>query len=428
MNETIRKFGRVCAVVGGQWGDEGKGKLVDILAENYDIVARATGGANAGHTIYIGDKKFVFHLAPSGMLHEGKICVMGNGMVVHLPTILEEMDVLRKAGVDLENRLFLSDRSHIVFEYHKEIDRLQEEMKAGGKIGTTGRGIGPAYSDKTSRTGIRAGELNNWSKFEEHFRANVSLLSKMYDFDFSAEKELAAIKEILPKIKPMIIDTSLFLSEALKKGQTILCEGANGALLDVDHGSYPFVTSSNASIGGIIAGSGLAPKHLQSVIGIMKAYLTRVGSGPFPTELKDSLGDKIREIGGEFGSTTGRPRRCGWFDAVAARYSARINGFTGINLTKVDVLNQLETIKVGISYKHNGEKITEFPSDISALEDCEVEYKEFPGWMADASKAKTFEDLPQNCRNYVKALENLIGCPIQFIGIGKNREEMIARY
>lgn len=427
MGGASKKFGQVCAVVGGQWGDEGKGKLVDILAESYDVVARAAGGANAGHTIYIGDKKFVFHLVPSGMLHEGKVCVMGNGMVVHLPTLLEEIVELKNAGIAVDGRLFLSDRAHIVFDYHKIIDGLQESRKGGKKVGTTGRGIGPAYSDKTSRVGVRVGELLDFERFSEHAAANADLFKKMYGFEFDETAELKRIKEILPEILPLVADTSLLLSQTIEQGKSILLEGANGVLLDVDHGTYPFVTSSNASIGGIVSGSGLAPKYIKSVIGIMKAYLTRVGSGCFPTELKDELGDKIREIGGEFGATTGRPRRCGWFDAVAARYSVRINGFSAINLTKVDVLNSLETIKVGVAYLFNGKRMTEFPSDLSILEKCEVEYREFPGWQKDISKITSFEELPGNCIDYILSLEKIIACPIRFIGTGKKREEMIER-
>ncbi len=423
----MKNFGKVCAVVGGQWGDEGKGKLVDILAEKYDLVARATGGANAGHTIYIGDAKFVFHLVPAGMLHPGKLCVMGNGMVVHFPTLLEELEVLKKAHVKTVGRLKLSDRAHIVFEYHKIIDRLQEEMKGGKKVGTTGRGIGPAYTDKISRIGIRVGELKNFDKFSEHYQRNLALFKKMYGFRFDGQSELKQLKKIAPKIFPFIADTSHILADAILKGKSILLEGANGALLDIDHGTYPFVTSSNASIGGILAGSGLAPTKLTSAIGIMKAYLTRVGSGPFPTELKDAFGDEIRRVGNEFGATTGRPRRCGWFDAVAARYSVQLNGFTGINLTKVDVLNFVPRIKIGVGYVHKGKKITEFPADLSVLEGCRVEYIEMPGWQEDISAAKTFRKLPKNCRRYIEKLEQLMGCPVQFIGTGKRRDEMIYR-
>lgn len=416
----------MCAVVGGQWGDEGKGKLVDVLAEKYDVIVRATGGANAGHTIYVGDKKIVFHLVPSGMFHKRKICVMGNGMVIHMPTLIEEMETLKKSGVSCKGRLLLSDRSHLVFEYHKIIDRLQEEMKGGKKVGTTGRGIGPAYADKTSRIGIRAGELLDFAAFSEHYRQNLNMLKKMYGFDHDGEAELKQIKKILPYILPLITDTASFLERAvIVEHKKILLEGANAILLDIDHGTYPFVTSSNASIGGIISGSGIPPSILSSSIGVMKAYVTRVGSGPFPTELNDETGNRIREIGGEFGSTTGRPRRCGWFDITAARYGIWLNGFTAINLTKLDVLNSLPRLKIGIAYKYNGKKIRAFPSDLRVLESCAVEYRELPGWQEDISAAKTFRDLPKNAQNYVKTIEELIGCPIKFIGTGKGRDALL---
>ncbi|MFA6521693.1 MAG: adenylosuccinate synthetase, partial [Candidatus Gracilibacteria bacterium] len=323
---------------------------------------------------------------------------------------------------------FLSDRSHLIFEYHKLIDKLQEELKGGAKVGTTGRGIGPAYSDKTSRIGIRAGELLNFAEFEKHFRQTVSMLQKMYNFDYDLDAELAQVKAILPRILPLITDSSVMLDSALKAGKTILMEGANGVLLDIDHGTYPFVTSSNASLGGILAGSGIAPSKLTSSIGIMKAYFTRVGSGPFPTELNDALGESIRTAGAEFGATTGRPRRCGWFDAVASRYSQRINGYTAINLTKVDVLNSMPSLKIGVAYKTaSGKRLTEFPADLSLLENCEIEYEEMPGWQSDTSAAKTFDDLPENCKKYIQRLEQLIGCPIMFIGTGQSREKMIVR-
>lgn len=427
MKAQIKHLGQVCAVIGGQWGDEGKGKLVDILAEHYDVIVRATGGANAGHTIYIGEKKFVFHLVPSGMFHPGKICVMGNGMVVHLPTLLEEIETLKSHGVEVSGRLLLSDRCHIVFEYHKIIDRAQEEMKGGKKVGTTGRGIGPAYANKTFRIGIRASELLDLDTFTTRFRQNLNILQRMYGFEHDGEAELLHLKKILPEITPLIADTGLFLAESLKKKKSLLLEGANGTLLDIDHGTYPFVTSSNASIGGIISGTGVAPQHIKNVIGIMKAYVTRVGSGPFPTELTGSLGEEIRKIGNEFGATTGRPRRCGWFDVPAARYSVRINGLSGINLTKIDVLSSLPKIKVGTAYIYKGRRITEFPADLKILESCKMEYEDFEGWQTDISKAKTFSDLPKACRKYIRTLEKFIGCPIWFVGTGKRRDEMIMR-
>lgn len=414
-------------MLGAQWGDEGKGKLVDILAQQYDLIFRATGGANAGHTIYVGDKKVVFHLIPSGMLHAGKVCAIGNGTVIHFPTLLEEIDVLKQSGVDIKGRLFISQRAHIVFEYHKIIDKAQEEMKGNAKIGTTGRGIGPAYADKISRIGIRVGELLDFENFSRHYRQNLELLKKMYKFEHDGDAELNEFKKIIPVIAPFITDTSLMFENAVNSGKYVLFEGANGTLLDIDHGTYPFVTSSNATISGIIAGCAVAPSRLTSIIGIMKAYLTRVGSGPFPTELKDKLGDEIREAGNEFGSTTGRPRRCGWFDAVGARYAVRLNGLTAINLTKIDVLNDLLVIKIGIAYKHKGKRLTEFPFDADVLAACEVEYIEMPGWQKDTSAVRDFNDLPENCKAYILKLEELIKCPIMFIGVGRSREQMILR-
>lgn len=417
----------VCAIIGGQWGDEGKGKLVDILAEKYDVIVRATGGANAGHTIYRGSGKFVFHLVPSGMFHPGKICVMGNGMVIHFPTLLEEMEVLKKAGVKIGKRLIISDRAHIVFEYHKLIDRIQEERKGKSKVGTTGRGIGPAYANKTSRIGIRVGELADFEEFSAHYKRNLKMLQRMYGFSYDGKRELKLLKKLRRVFLPFIADTSFFLGTAIQKKKTILLEGANGTLLDLDHGTYPFVTSSNASLGGIISGSGIPPRRITSAIGIMKAYVTRVGSGPFPTELNNELGEKIRTMGHEFGATTGRPRRCGWFDAVAAQYSQRLNGFTAINLTKLDVLTGLSKLKIGIAYICKGKKLVSFPADLSVLEQCDVQYIEMPGWQQDISGAREFRQLPKNCRKYVLALEKWIGCPVKFVGTGRGGGEMVYR-
>lgn len=422
-----KKFEKVCAIIGGQWGDEGKGKLVDILAARYDIIVRATGGANAGHTIYRGSKKFVFHLVPSGMFHNGKVCVMGNGMVIHFPTLLEELEVLKKAGVKIGKRLLISDRAHIVFEYHKLIDRIQEERKGKSKVGTTGRGIGPAYANKISRIGIRVGELADFEEFSAHYRANLKMLQRMYDFSHDGKRELAILKKLRRVFLPFITDTSFFLGNALQKKKTILLEGANGTLLDLDHGTYPFVTSSNASLGGIISGSGIPPRAVTSAIGIMKAYVTRVGSGPFPTELTDELGEKIRTVGHEFGATTGRPRRCGWFDAVAAQYAQRLNGFTAINLTKLDVLSGLPKLRIGTAYIYKGKKHTAFPADLRILAECRVKYENLPGWKENISGCRRFADLPKNCQRYVLALEKWIGCPVQFVGTGRGREEMVWR-
>lgn len=430
-SDIVKKYGNVATVLGGQWGDEGKGKLIDILAEHYDVVVRATGGANAGHTVYISDpaiagqkKKFVFHLMPSGVLYPKVTGIIGNGCVVSLPTFFEEVAFLKENNISVEGRVFISDRVHLVFEYHKLIDGIQEELKGKNKVGTTKRGIGPSYTDKISRTGIRLHELLDFPKFEEHMRENVAMLQKMYNFVFDVEGELEYYRKMLNQIKPYIKDTAYLIYEALNAGKNILLEGANGALLDIDHGTYPYVTSSNATIGGVVTGSGVAATKITSAIGIMKAYCTRVGAGPFPTELENEIGEKIRTIGGEFGATTGRPRRCGWFDTVAAKYSVMVNGLTSINLTKLDVLDDFDTIKIAIAYIHNGQKLVTFPASLDLLAQCEVEYIELPGWKQNISKARKLNDLPENAQKYVRKIEELISCPIDFVGVGVLREEM----
>lgn len=442
MSDLTEKFGNVSVILGGQWGDEGKGKLIDIMAKQYDIVARATGGANAGHTVYIPDpvhenetKKFVFHLMPSGVLYPNVIGVIGNGVVLHIPTLLEEIETLKNSNVHVDGRLFISDRAHLLFEYHKIIDGLQEEMKGKGAVGTTKRGIGPAYADKISRHGIRVNDLLNFEQFDHKLRANVAQLQKVYTFDYDVDREIDYYRHKIAQIKPFITDTSLYLNQAMKEGKKILIEGANGTLLDIDHGTYPYVTSSNASIGGAIAGSGVAPNKITSAIGIMKAYCTRVGAGPFPTEQDNDTGEAIRKKGGEFGSTTGRPRRCGWFDAVASRYSVELNGMTSINLTKLDVLSGLDTIKIGMAYKHKGEviasvtanKAASFPSSADVLAHVEVEYLEMPGWKQDISSARRLGDLPENAQKYVAKIEELLSCPVDFVGVGMSREQMATR-
>ena len=433
MGHIREKFGAVTAIVGTQWGDEGKGKLIDIMAPEYDIVARATGGANAGHTIYWQDqkgetKKFVSHLIPAGIMHPNTVCVIGNGVVIHLPTLLEEIETLKGHGVSVDGRLLISDRAHVVFEYHKKIDALQEDMKGNAKVGTTLRGIGPAYADKTSRIGLRIGELLDFEQFAGHFNRTVEYLSKQYELAINIAEELDAYREYADTIRPFISDTSRYLAQALANGKTILLEGANATHLDVDHGTYPFVTSSNASIGGIITGTGLSPFALESAIGIVKAYTTRVGAGVFPTELTDELGEKIRQAGGEFGSTTGRPRRCGWFDAVVAKYSVRINGLKALNLTKVDVLTGLPKLKIGVRYSINGAEVHDMPSDLGFYKDVTVHYEEMDGWEEDISNVRSFSELPENCKKYIIRLEELAGCPIAFIGVGQRRDQIIFRF
>lgn len=432
MSENLQKYGNVCAIVGGQWGDEGKGKLVDIMAEHYDVVVRATGGANAGHTVYVQDqqnpgqyKKHVFHLMPSGALYPKTVNIIGNGCVVHIPTFLDEVKVLKENGISVDGRVFISDRAHLIFEYHKMIDGIQEERKGKNKVGTTRRGIGPAYADKISRIGIRVHELLDLHKFEEHMRENIEMLKKNYELSFDIDAEIDYYRNILGEIKPYIADTALMANKAIKEGKKVLMEGANATLLDVDHGTYPYVTSSNASIGGMVAGSGIGATNITSVIGIMKAYSTRVGAGPFPTELENEIGEKLRTTGGEFGSTTGRPRRCGWFDAVAAKYSVMLNNMKSINLTKLDVLDDMDSIKIATGYFHQGEKLENFPASSDVLANVEVEYIELPGWKTSIKKAETIKDLPENARKYVEKIQELIECPITFIGTGVGRDEMI---
>lgn len=426
--QKLKLLGQVCAVLGAQWGDEGKGKLIDILAEEYDIIVRATGGANAGHTIYLNKKqKYVFHLVPSGMFHRGKICVMGNGMVIHFPALFEEIKVLKKLGVKIKGRLFLAQNAHIVFEYHKLLDKIQEEIKGQKKVGTTMRGIGPAYADKISRIGIRVCELADFKSFESHVKSNIALLKKMYGFSYNPKKELKFFRKNQKKILNLTKNTVSYFAELLAKKKRILLEGANGTLLDIDHGTYPYVTSSNASIGGIISGSGIPASFLKNVIGIAKAYTTRVGAGPFPTELKNKLGDFIRDKGREYGSTTGRPRRCGFFDAVIVKHSIMLNGIDSLNLTKLDVLSGLSKIKICTAYKYKGKLLETFPADFGVFSQCEPIYTEVNGWNEDISKARKFSDLPKNCRNYVLKLEQILKTPINFIGVGVTKNQMIFR-
>lgn len=417
---------KVSVVLGSQWGDEGKGKLIDILSEKFDIVARAAGGANAGHTIYIQGKKFVFHLVPSGMLNEHCVCLIGNGVVLHLPTLMEEIKLLEENDIKTDGRILIADRTSVLFDYHKVIDGLQEEMKGDKKVGTTKRGIGPCYTDKVRRNGIRIVDLLDWEAFEAKYHANLEMFRKMYgDFDYDTETELAELKQIVEKIRPNIVDGAVYLNEAIKAGKQVLIEGANGVLLDVDHGTYPFVTSSNPTIGGIMTGTGVGPKHLGNIYGIMKAYTTRVGAGPFPSELHDALGEQIRENGNEYGATTGRPRRCGWYDAVVGRYAVMINSLTDINLTKLDVLTGVSPLKIVTAYKHNGQTYNSFPSDTKIAGEVEVETIELPGWTEDISQIRNFDELPENAKNYVHKIEELIDCKVTSIGVGPNRSDMI---
>lgn len=418
-------------VLGAQWGDEGKGKLVDILSERFDIVARATGGANAGHTVYVkyGEetKKFVFHLLPSGILYEHVTCVIGNGVVLHVPTLFKELQTLSSQGLDVQPRLRLSDRLSLLFGYHMVMDGLQEDRQGEQKVGTTKKGIGPAYMDKIGRRGLRLLDLKDWDSFEAKYRKNLEWHQQCYGFEYEPEAELEELKQRREDLLTMMTDASWTLHEAIREGKKILVEGANAALLDIDHGTYPFVTSSNPTIGGVFTGTGLSPVHLGENIGVVKAYLTRVGSGPFPTELSDPLASHIREAGGEYGSTTGRPRRCGWFDVPLTRYSILLNGFTSLNLTKLDVLDDLEEIKIAVDYRRDGTSLPSFPGDLQDLAQVEVVYETMPGWKRSLKEVRQWNDLPQAAQDYVLKLESLLGCPIRYIGVGQRRDQLLIR-
>jgi len=416
--------------MGAQWGDEGKGKLVDMLGDQFQVTARCAGGSNAGHTVVVDGKKYAFHLLPSGILHPNNVCLVGNGVVLHLPTLLKELKNLDEKGIKYEGRILVSDRSHLLFDLHQEVDGRQEDAKmAGAAIGTTRRGIGPCYAAKASRIGIRVGDLRYPVQFEEKFNNLVKFYQKTYpDLKVDVAGEVQKYKDLYEKIKHLVVDSVDYINTAFESGKRIMIEGANATMLDIDFGTYPFVTSSNASIGGAMTGLGIAPTKINTIIGISKAYVTRVGSGPFPTELKDSIGDKIREIGREYGTTTGRPRRCGWIDIVALKYVCRINGFNYINLTKLDVLTNLSEVKIAVAYKHKTKTFTNtYPSNLETLEKCEVVYETFPGWKQDITKARKMEDLPEPAVKLVKRIEELVGVPIKWIGVGPGREDMITR-
>lgn len=418
-------------VLGAQWGDEGKGKLVDILGKKFDIIARATGGANAGHSVYVkmGEetKKFVFHLLPSGVLYDHTICVIGNGVVLHAPTLMKELENVKNHGINIDGRIKISDRIALLFDFHKIIDGMQEDSKGEKKVGTTKRGIGPCYSDKISRRGIRLCELNNWDAFEKHYRANLERHQRVYGFDYDPEEELQWWKEQRETFLGMMTDTAYYLNSSLEEGKTVLMEGANAALLDIDHGTYPFVTSSNPTVGGVFTGTGMSPKHLGENIGIVKAYMTRVGRGGFPTELDGEIATHLRDKGGEYGSTTGRPRRCGWFDVPLTKYSIMLNGFTSLNLTKLDVLDEMDEIPVATKYFLDGEEVKSFPALIDDLDRITVEMETLPGWKQSLQECTSWDDLPENAQNYVLRLEELLGCPIKYIGVGMRRDQLIFR-
>lgn len=418
----------VRVVVGAQWGDEGKGKLVDIISKDVDIVARYQGGANAGHTIEIGDQKFVLHLIPSGIFHERCVSVIGNGVVIDPVALLEEIRLLESQGISLRGRLKISHNAHVIMPYHKLLDSLVEKGLA--PIGTTGRGIGPAYYDKAARVGIRIVDLLDHHILESRIRRNLEeknqIISKIYDAEeLDVEKIIDEYKRFDELIDGYVTDTAFYLNDAIRDGKSVLCEGAQGALLDLDHGTYPYVTSSSPISGGATIGLGIPPTAIDSVIGVMKAYTTRVGLGPYPTELEDEIGTHLRERGQEYGSTTGRRRRCGWFDAVAMRYSAMLNGITACGMTKLDVLSGLETLKVCVAYEYEGKRSDHFQTNLRRLENMRPVYETFPGWQEDITTARSYDDLPDNAKAYITAVEQRIGVRIACVSVGPERTQIL---
>jgi adenylosuccinate synthase len=416
-------------LVGAQWGDEGKGKATDLLGPRLDYVVRYNGGNNAGHTIVVGSEKYALHLLPTGILTPTVTPVIGNGVVIDLGVLFSEIDLLEARGVDT-SRLLVSSSAHVITPYHTVIDKLTERFLGSSRIGTTGRGIGPAYADKMSRVGIRVQDLFDEKilrqKIEGALVQKNQLLVKVFNRRAVSVDEVA--EELLSyaeRLRPYVRDTSLVLKEALDDGRTVLLEGGQATLLDVDHGTYPFVTSSNPTAGGACTGSGIPPTRITSVIAVVKAYTTRVGAGPMPTELLDADGEKLRQDGGEFGTTTGRPRRCGWYDAPVARYSARINGVTDFVLTKLDVLTGWERIPVCVAYDIDGVRVEELPADQTAFHHAKPIYESFPGWDEDISKCREFDDLPPNAQSYVRALEDISGAPFSVIGVGPGRDETV---
>ena len=419
-------------IVGMQWGDEGKGKVVDYLTDQADMVIRHQGGNNAGHTVVVQGKQTILHLIPSGILHEGTVCVIGNGTVLDPAVLVEELDGLDKAGCTYEGRLFMSGSAHIIMPYHKELDRLQEQFRGKKKLGTTGRGIGPAYADKADRFGIRLADLVDEAAFDAKLETVLEYKNVIIEKTFDADPlDLARMREeyhgYADRLRPFLADAVRLVHDALARGDRIVFEGAQGTMLDLDHGTFPYVTSSTTVSGGACAGVGVGPKDLNGVIGIVKAYTTRVGEGPFPTELNDETGERLRDKGREYGATTGRPRRCGWLDLVQLNRAILLNGATGIALTKPDVLGVVDTIKVCTSYRVNGEEVTDFPSQISRLEQAKPVYEELPGWNSDISGCKTWEELPENARSYFERIEELTGVPLCVISVGPGREETITR-
>jgi len=423
-------MGECTVLVGAQWGDEGKGKVIDVLTEDVQYIVRYQGGNNAGHTVVIDESQYILHLIPSGILHEGKICVIGHGVVVDPKALIEEIKFLKTKNISVSGRLKISDKAHVIFPYHMKIDELREAKRKKGKIGTTKKGIGPCYADKVSRVGIRMGDLYDKEYFKKRLDENIkeknTLIKDLYGFDeFSKDAILEEYTGYACFLKEFICDTALLLNDALKAGESILFEGAQGTFLDVDYGTYPYVTSSNSTAGGACTGGGIGPSRINRVLGVVKAYTTRVGEGPMPTEFGPQLMEKIREKGGEFGATTGRARRCGWFDSVLVKNSVEINGIDSVIITKLDVLDELKTIKICSAYKYGGKIYKSIPGISGFLDKCEPVYEEHSGWMESTSQAKSCGELPLAARKYLDRIRELISAPIMLVSVGKSRRQTL---
>lgn len=420
----------VRVIIGAQWGDEGKGKIVDLLARKVQVVARYQGGANAGHTIWDGDKKYVLRLIPSGILHEGVMCILGNGVVIDPIAFFEELEGLSRSGIRMEGRVMISPHAHIILPYHKLIDQAKEKYLGKNQVGTTQRGIGPAYLDKIDRCGIRAIDLLDHRNLSEKLNKNICEKNKILKAfgaeELSPEPVIQQFQDLGDRLRAHVKDTAGYLYDAVKSGKEILLEGAQGTLLDIDHGTYPFVTSSNASSGGACTGLGLGPTCIDHVMGVAKAYTTRVGNGPFPTEFDEVFSEKVRKLGGEYGAVTGRPRRCGWLDLVQLKYAMIVNGIDELAITKLDVLDSLEELQVCIGYKMNGVTINDPVTDARELEKVEPVYKSFKGWNSDTTGAKSFSDLPQNAQTYLRFIENYMrDAKIKIVSIGQERDRTL---
>ncbi|RKD68105.1 adenylosuccinate synthetase [Sinobaca qinghaiensis] len=414
-------------IVGTQWGDEGKGKITDYLSENAEVVARYQGGNNAGHTIVFGGDTYKLHLIPSGIFYSDKICVIGNGMVIDPKALVEELKYLHDRNVDTSN-LRISNRAHVILPYHIKLDIVEEESKGSNQIGTTRKGIGPAYMDKAARTGIRIADLLDKEEFREKLDRNLKeknrLLEKIYETEgFELEDVLEEYYEYGQLVSKYVDDTSVVLNDAIDQGRRVLFEGAQGVMLDIDQGTYPFVTSSNPIAGGVTIGSGVGPSKIHHVVGVSKAYTTRVGDGPFPTELLDETGDKIRQVGNEYGTTTGRPRRVGWFDSVVVRHARRVSGITDLSINSIDVLTGIETLRICTAYRYRGEVMEHFPASLKVLAECEPVFEELPGWTEDITGVKSLDDLPANARHYLERISQLTNIPLSIFSVGPDRDQ-----